>query len=157
MKHSLRTGICFGLTSATITTLGLMVGLYSGTSSEAVVIGGIIIIAIADALSDSLGIHISEESKSNHRKDIWEATISAFLSKLIFALTFLPALFLLSLKVAILVNVFWGLLVLAILSYFIAKDQKESAWKVIGEHLLIAVIVILVTYSLGTWISQYFS
>jgi hypothetical protein len=29
MKESLRTGITFGLTSAVITTLGLMVGLHS--------------------------------------------------------------------------------------------------------------------------------
>jgi len=34
MKDSLRTGISFGLTSAVITTLGLMVGLHSGTVSS---------------------------------------------------------------------------------------------------------------------------
>ena len=31
MKESLKTGISFGLTSGVITTLGLMVGLHSGT------------------------------------------------------------------------------------------------------------------------------
>jgi len=61
MKDSLRTGISFGLTSAVITTLGLMVGLHSGTGSRLVVLGGILTIAIADAFSDALGIHISEK------------------------------------------------------------------------------------------------
>ena len=55
MKDLLRTGISFGLTSAVITTLGLMVGLNSGTHSQIVVLGGIITIAIADAFSDALG------------------------------------------------------------------------------------------------------
>lgn len=55
MKHSLKTGLCFGLTSATITTLGLMVGLHSFSGSKAVIIGGILTIAIADAFSDALG------------------------------------------------------------------------------------------------------
>jgi len=66
MKHSLKTGFSFGLTSGIITTLGLMMGLHSGTHSKTVVIGGILTIAIADAFSDALGIHISEESEGKY-------------------------------------------------------------------------------------------
>jgi VIT1/CCC1 family predicted Fe2+/Mn2+ transporter len=85
MKHSLKTGFSFGLTSGIITTLGLMVGLHSGTHSKLVVVGGILTIAIADAFSDALGIHISEESENKHtKKEIWESTISTFLSKFVF-------------------------------------------------------------------------
>ena len=58
MKDSLRTGISFGLTSAVITTLGLMVGLHSGTHSKIVVLADIPTVAIVDAFSDALGIHI---------------------------------------------------------------------------------------------------
>ena len=72
IEDSLRTGISFGLTSAVITTLGLMVGLHSGTHSKMVVLSGILTIAIADAFSDALGIHISEESQNTHTvKQIW--------------------------------------------------------------------------------------
>ena len=56
MKDSLCTGISFGLTSAVITKLGLMVGLPSGTHSKVVLLAGILTIAIADAFSDVLGI-----------------------------------------------------------------------------------------------------
>ena len=59
MEHSLKVGFSFGITSGIITTLGLMVGLNSSTNSKVAVIGGILIIAIADAFSDALGIHIS--------------------------------------------------------------------------------------------------
>lgn len=62
IKQSFRTGLGFGLTSGVITTLGLMVGLHSGTNSKTAVIGGILVIAVADAFSDALGIHLSEES-----------------------------------------------------------------------------------------------
>ena len=54
----------FGLTSGIITTLGLIVGLHSGTHSKLAVIGGILTIAMADAFSDALGIHVSEESEA---------------------------------------------------------------------------------------------
>ena len=66
MRHSLKTGFCFGLTSGIITTLGLIVGLHASTYSQIVVIGGIFTIAIADAASDAHGIYISEESEGKH-------------------------------------------------------------------------------------------
>lgn len=71
MKNSLKIGICFGITSGIITTLGLMMGLESGTNSRLVVLGGIFTIAIADAFSDALGIHISEESQKVVRPEVY--------------------------------------------------------------------------------------
>ena len=79
MKHSLKVGFSFGLTSGIITTLGLLTGLNSSTNSKLVVIGGILTIAIADAFSDALGIHVSEESENKHTsREIWESTFFYF-------------------------------------------------------------------------------
>jgi VIT1/CCC1 family predicted Fe2+/Mn2+ transporter len=157
MKHSLKIGFSFGLTSGIITTLGLMVGLHSGTHSKHVVIGGILTIAIADAFSDALGIHISEESENKHiPKEIWESTISTFLSKFIFALTFIFPLLLLQLPTAIIISVVWGLSLLSIFSFYIAREQKVKSWKVIVEHLVIALVVIVITHHVGDWISSMF-
>ena len=64
MKPAIKKGFSFGLASGVITTLGLMVGLYASTHSLLAVLGGILVIAVADALSDALGIHISEEAES---------------------------------------------------------------------------------------------
>jgi hypothetical protein len=153
MKDSLRTGVTFGLTSAVITTLGLMVGLHAGTHSKMVVLGGVLTIAIADAFSDALGIHISEESENVHTtKQIWAATIATFLSKFLFAMTFVVPVLLFSLSTAIGVNLIWGLSVLTVLSYIIAKSQSEPPWKIVGEHLIIAFVVIAITYCVGLWI-----
>ena len=157
MKHSLKVGFSFGLTSGIITTLGLMVGLYSGTHSKLAVLGGILTIAIADAFSDSLGIHISEESENKHTaKEIWESTISTFFFKFIVALTFIIPVLLFELSTAIVASVIWGLSLLGILSFSIAKKQKGNPWKAVAEHLIIAVLVIVATYYVGNWIGATF-
>jgi len=135
-----------------------MVGLHSGTHSKLVVIGGILTIAIADAFSDALGIHVSEESKNKYsEKQVWAATISTFLSKLFFALTFLIPVLLFELSTAIIISLIWGLSVLGVLSYDIARKQNEKPWKVIAEHLLIAVVVVVITHYVGEWIARVFS
>ena len=154
LNHSIKTGISFGLTSGVITTMGLMVGLHSGTHSRLAVLGGIFTIAVADAFSDALGIHIAEESENTHTPwEIWQATIATFLSKFLFALTFVLPVLLLDLSAAVAASVVYGLTVLALLSYFLARDQKESPTKVIAEHLAIAVVVIVITPFTGKWVA----
>lgn len=156
MKLSIKKGFGFGLTSGIITTLGLIVGLNSGTHSEKIVIGGILIIAIADAFSDAFGIHISEEATNKKDKQIWESTISTFFFKLIFALSFAIPILFLELNTAIVVNIFWGIFLLTGFSLHIAKKQKKDFKKVVIEHLVIAVVVIIATHFIGKFISKVF-
>jgi len=157
MRHSLKIGISFGLTSGIITTLGLMVGLHAGTKSKLAVIGGILTIAIADAFSDGLGIHVSEESENEHsEKEIWESTISTFFAKFIFALTFVVPVFLFELTTAIWISLCWGLSMLCILNFYLSREQGTKSWKVIMEHLVIALIVVFITHYVGDWISSTF-
>ena len=154
MNPSVQKGFSFGLTSGIITTLGLMVGLNSSTHSVSVVIGGILVIAVADALSDSLGMHIAEESESkNTTRQIWEATISTFLSKFIFALTFIVPVLLFDLPTAIIASIIWGLSLIILISYYVAKQQKTNPLHVILEHLVITILVIATTHSLGNWVA----
>lgn len=157
MRRSIKTGFSFGLTSGVITTLGLMVGLHSGTHSELAVIGGVITIAVADAFSDALGMHLSEESKGHHSPlEIWETTIATFVTKALFALTFLVPVLLFDLATAIIVGVVWGLSLLCLLSYKLARDQGERPLPVIGEHVLIGLTVIAITHFIGDWVAASF-
>ena len=157
MKHSFRVGFSFGLTSGVITTLGLMVGLHSGTHSKLVVLGGIFAIAIADAFSDALGIHISEESENRHtNREIWESTFSTFFGKFVFALTFVIPVMIFDLSTAIVMSVIWGLFLLGVLSFVIAREQSVKPWKVIVEHLVIALVVIFITHYVGELIYSIF-
>lgn len=157
ISHSIKTGLNFGLTSGVITTLGLMVGLTAGTESRMVVIGGILTIAVADALSDALGIHISEESEGVHsEKEIWLSTILTFLAKFIFTLTFLVPVLIFPLITAVLVSIFWGLALLFLASFYLAKEQKKNPVGIISEHIIITFLVVVLTYFLGGWINKIF-
>jgi vacuolar iron transporter family protein len=156
MKETFRTGMCFGLTSGIITTLGMIVGLQSGTHSVLAVIGGILTLAVADAFSDSLGMHVSQESNKKKDREIMESTASIFLVKLIFPLSFLIPIVLLSLDAAIIADVLWGMIVLAALSYFIAKSNGTKPLNVITEHVGVATVVVFVTHYVGYAISMFF-
>ncbi|WP_457640115.1 VIT1/CCC1 transporter family protein [Persephonella sp.] len=150
MNTPLKKGIGFGLTSGVVTTLGMMIGLSSVSSSKTVIVGGIVSIAIADAVSDALGIHISEESQENTEvRHIWQATISTFLSKFFFALSFLIPVLLLDIQTAITVSIIWGTLLVTLFSIKIAHDRNENPIKTAGEHILIMFIVLAVIYATG--------
>ncbi len=157
LKHSFKVGMSFGLTSGIITTLGLIVGLHSGTHSKLAVIGGILTIAIADAFSDALGIHMSEESEARHSsKEIWESTVSTFLFKFIFALTFIIPVTLFELTTAIIASVIWGIILIGFFSYSITREQEKPTWKTVLEHLIIVVTVVVVAHLIGELISSIF-
>ena len=158
MKKSYKSGLGFGLASGTITTLGLLVGIYYSTGSRLAVIGGILTIAIVDAMSDAFGIHISKESEKVYsQKQTWEATFSTFFFKFIFALSFILPVFLFSLKTAVMVGLGWGLLLITGASVWIAKIQKRKIWSCFLEHMSLAIVVIFVTQLVGKWIAATFS
>lgn len=153
MKASWTTGLSFGLTSGVITTLGLMVGLHAGTHSRAVVLGGIVTIAVADALSDALGIHITEEANRRSSTHVWESTAVTFLAKLVSAASFAVPVLWLPLEDAVMLSLAWGFGLLAVLSWMIARTQRLPAWTIVGEHLVIASAVVAATFYLGRWIN----
>lgn len=158
MKQSLKTWLAFWITSWIITTLGLMVWLSFWTHLKIAVIGGILTIAIADACSDALWIHISQESdKKNRPREIRESTIATFVAKFFVALSFaIPVLVLKDLFTATIISVIWWLFLLGFLSRRIAKNQKANPWHVIREHVGIAVVVIIITYFVWIFISNTF-
>jgi hypothetical protein len=52
---------------------------------------------------------------------------------------------------------FWGILLLIVLSFYVAKEQKVNPYKAIIVHVGIAVIVIIVSNYLSEWILNLFS
>ncbi|MFQ5610076.1 MAG: hypothetical protein ACE5F8_07380 [Woeseiaceae bacterium] len=152
-----RTGLFFGATSGVITTVGLLTGLYAGTNSVAAVLGGILVIAVADAMSDALGIHLAEESDPDATAGhVWEATVWTFLTKFIFAGSFAIPLLLLPLRTAVYASIGWGMVVITLLSFFIAKTQNEKPLPVVAEHLGIAILVVLLSHWIGAWVGASF-
>jgi VIT1/CCC1 family predicted Fe2+/Mn2+ transporter len=157
-SDGMRTGLFFGATSGVITTIGLIVGLNAGTHSLVAVLGGIFVIAVADAMSDALGMHLAEEADPRATtQDIWSATISTFLNKFIFALSFAVPLLLLPLDQAVIASLLWGMLVIVVLSFFLARAQQASPYITIAEHLGIAILVVVFSHSIGMWVNRTFN
>lgn len=155
IKQSYKKGLGFGLVSGVITTLGLLIGLYSSTESRLVVVAGILSIAIADSMSDALGNHISEEYSGKHSaKYLWDIGFSTFLSKFGFALLFLIPIYLFELERAIFVSVMLGLFLILFFSYRIAINNHDSPFNVVLEHFSVTIIVILTTYLVGHYINM---
>jgi VIT1/CCC1 family predicted Fe2+/Mn2+ transporter len=98
---------------------------------------------------------MSEESENKHStKEIWESTIATFIAKFVFTSTFIIPMLLFPLNTAIVVSILYGLVLLSLFSLYMAKEQGEKLWKVIGEHLVIAIVVIVLTHYVGEWIGK---
>jgi len=105
----------------------------------------------------ALGIHVSEEAEMEHTtKELWETSFFTFISKLIFALTFLIPVKFLELSTAILASVFWGLFLITVFSLQMARVQKQNPYKVTLEHLFIAILVVLLAHYVGDVVHEIF-
>ena len=109
-------------------------------------------------MSDALGIHLAEEAdpEKTHGQ-VWAATISTFLNKFLFALSFAVPLLFLPLDQAVIASLVWGMLVITVLSYFLARAQKAAPLMIIAEHLGIAIVVVVLSHLIGDWVGNTFS
>jgi len=158
MKDAIKKGLGFGVSSAIITTLGVIVGIHSGTDLKHAVIAAILVIAFADSMADSLGIYFSEKSRCDStQKECLTSMIAAFLGKFSFALTFLiPIIIFSNLHTAIIIDLVYGMVLLTIVTYRMAKEKKENIFRMIAFHIILAIFVITVSHFIGIWINAKF-
>lgn len=153
-----RTGLFFGATSGVITTIGLIAGLHAGTQSRVAVLGGILVVGFADAMSDAMGIHLAQEADPESTEEhIWAATLWTFVTKLVVALSFAFPVIWLPLGLAVAVSIGWGLLVITLLSAVLARIQKVRPLTVVTEHLVIAIVVVALSHYIGVWVNNAFA
>ena len=151
-----QTKFSFGATSAIITNLGLITGLDSLAHPKLSIIAGILAIALADNIADSFGIHIYQESECIDTKEVWFSTLSNFLARIFVSLTFVILVATLPMNLAVPCSICWGLALLAMMSYVIAKDRKMNPYLTIFEHIIIAVLVITLSHFIGGYIINKF-
>jgi VIT1/CCC1 family predicted Fe2+/Mn2+ transporter len=132
----------FGAVSAVITCLALIISFDTTNQSKMVVIGSLCVIALADNISDTLGIHIYQEGEFSSLRKVWRATLSNFLTRLGVIAIFILFVFCLPPIPAVICSLVYGLLVLTIISYLVARKRKLSPGKIVLEHIIIAIIVL---------------
>jgi vacuolar iron transporter family protein len=138
----------FGATSAVITGLAVIVGLSRTANPVIGITTALVIIAIADNISDSFGIHIHQESQKESVEEVRKTTLANFATRVAVVSVFILLVILLPMKAAVVLSIFFGMAVISTISYFIAKEQKTKPYRVVSQHLLIMALVIIGSYLL---------
>jgi VIT1/CCC1 family predicted Fe2+/Mn2+ transporter len=102
-----------------------------------------------------LGIHIYKESEGGDKREINLLTYGNFIVRFLLVLTFVAIVALLPANTALVFASAWGLILLTILSYSIAKAKKANLPVEIIWHLAVAILVIIGSRVLGNLISNH--
>src|SRR3972149_1722151 len=146
----------FGISSAVLTTLGVIVGLNSATASLLAVIGGIIAVAISASLSDSIGMYTAKKAERGISPAIaFKSALNVFLGKFIFTLSFLVPFGVFPISWAIYAGIFWGLILLTFVNLQIAFLHEENVAKSVVKNIFIAIAVIIVSYFAGRGVALF--
>jgi len=138
-----------GATAGIITSMGLIAGLTQGVEAKTSIITGLLIIAIADNVSDSFSIHMYKESEGASSHDVNFFAFGNFLVRLFFVFSFISIVLIFPPFLALIISSVWGLLLLATLSYLITINKKTNPLPMIIRHLLIALLVLAGSKLLG--------
>ena len=137
----------FGVTSAIMTSLAVVIGL-SGATNNITIITALLIIAIADNISDSFGIHIYQESKCINPKEVKTTTTNNFIARMLITFVFILFVIYMPINLSIIFSIIFGITILTVLSYLISKSQKISPYYSIIRHLTIAIILMVSSFIL---------
>ncbi len=158
MRESFLKGLGFGVTSGVVTTVGLLMGLAASTQAIIPVVSGILIIAVADSLSDSFGIYVEEESTNgNSLAQIKEAAYATFVAKFFVAISFISFFIFFPLKLAVFISVIWGLTLSGIFSLYLAGIKGKKRIPFALTHVALTLFVILLSHYIGTFINVFFT
>jgi vacuolar iron transporter family protein len=147
----------FGATAAISTSIAIIAGLDAFANAKTGIIGALLIIALADNISDSLGIHVYQESTcTKPGKESAAHTVTNFLTRLVLTFIFIGIVYFVPIAYAAVVAVIFGLGILSAMSYLIALNQKVNPYKAILQHVGIAVIVLFVSHFAGMLIKALF-
>lgn len=149
------TRISFGGTAAIVTSMALMAGLEAANAAKVTEVSALLIAAVADNLTDSLSVHLYQESEGLERREAFAGTLANFATRLIVCLTFALMVLLFERHTAAVVGIVWGLSLLGGLSYMLARRRNVSAFSEVVKHVAVAVVIIFVSRSIGQWITTY--
>jgi vacuolar iron transporter family protein len=146
----------FGATSAIITNLALITALDASSSGKTSIIGGLLVIALADNISDALGIHIHQETECANASEVWFSTFTNFAARLVISAVFIILVLLFPLSTAIIFSLVYGIAVLAGVSIIVAREKGRNPWLLSVEHIAVATVVVIASRSLGSWMVRRF-
>jgi hypothetical protein len=149
--------VSFGGTAAIVTSVALVFGLDAATATKSTIVSGLLIVALADNLTDALSMHIYQESERRlTTREAFIATWSNFVARLLLALTFVVLFLLLPVGPAVVASAAWGVGLLTLLTWALARERKVSFASELAKHFGLAFAVILASRAIGTFITARF-
>ena len=151
--------LIFGITSGILTTIGLLVGMNAATDSRLAVVAGILVIAMADSLSDSFGMYLSKlGERGGTRAAALRYASGTFAGKFIFPLSFaIPLLSPIALSTAVMIDLTWGAAVLALLSTEQALVTQTSVVRTIARNVGLAILIVCLSSLVGSIVPKLIS
>jgi VIT1/CCC1 family predicted Fe2+/Mn2+ transporter len=146
--------ISYGGTAAIVTSTALIGGLSAADTTKPVIVSALLIAALADNLTDALSVHIFQESEQLDEKDAFTGTLTNFATRLLLCISFVSLVLLLPRAHAAEAAIVWGALLLAVLSYLVARERKLNPLPEVAKHLGVASTVIVVSILIGHWIRR---
>ena len=134
--------ISYGGTAAIVTSMTLITGLNAVGTGKSTLITALLIIALADNITDSLSIHIYQESERLDEREAFIGTLSNFTTRLLGSLSFVLIVLVFPPKVVVLVSIVWGNLLLGVLTYFLARERNVRILPEVIKHLIVAAVAI---------------
>jgi VIT1/CCC1 family predicted Fe2+/Mn2+ transporter len=142
----------FGGTAGIVASVALIVGLDAAAFSKSVIVSSLLIVALADNLADSLSIHLYQESERLDPVKALLATVTNFAARFVVTFSFVALVLALPVRGTVVAALAWGLFLLGLLSWMIARQRGVRPIPEIAKHLAVAVVVIFVAQLIGEWI-----
>jgi VIT1/CCC1 family predicted Fe2+/Mn2+ transporter len=145
--------VSFGGTAAIVTSMAIVTGLNAVSASEKTIITALLIAALADNLTDSLSVHVYQESERLEEKEAFKGTLTNFVVRLVLCVSFAILVATLPTYLALVCSIVWGMLLLGILSYVLAKERGVPPVSEAVKHIAVACAAVLVSRLIGNWIN----
>lgn len=136
-NDKLSKGQLFGLISGSVTTIGIIIGLWQSHNNVSVIISAIMSIALSDSFSDGFGMYFSQRTTLN-QSDAANVGINTAFYKIIVTLSYIIPFLVMDIDMAVKISITWGCVLIGYASYQIGEG--------IFINLLMAVIVMFMSY-----------
>lgn len=147
--------VSYGATSAIVTSTGLIVGFAAADVPRRTLVAALLIVGLADNITDSLSIHIYQESERLEERAAFRATLGNFATRAAITLSFVALTLWLSGVAIVVTATVWGVMLLSVLTWLVAVQRQTNPRMEIARHLAVAAAVIVVSRLIGMLINGY--
>jgi predicted membrane protein (TIGR00267 family) len=156
--------VAFGLTDGVICFLGIIVGVARATSSTTMVLIAAIVGGVADALGNSIGFFISQETERavqlrsveqgnnlhvHTKKEVWMSGLFSFLATIVALILLLTPFTFLEVWTAATLSFVMGTIAAFILGTYVGKIGNENPYKSGLKYAVITIAGAIISYLVG--------